>query len=112
MASLNNANLNSRKILVLLITGELMKTTPQNRHTAPKVPIQGTYRALFLGAASALYNPAGLAPVLRSLSSLSSHIFLTPLPEVKVRQVNRLMIPFRSSIGLAPRTSQVRRLPA
>jgi hypothetical protein len=79
MASLNNANLNSRKILVLLITGELMKTTPQNRRTAPKVPIQGTYRALFLGAASALYNPAGLAPVLRSLSSLSSHIFLTPL---------------------------------
>jgi len=52
-----------------------------HRSIAPIDLIRGTYHAyrayhaLFFGAAPALYDPAGLAPALSSLSSLSSHIF-------------------------------------
>jgi hypothetical protein len=42
----------------------------------------------FLGSAPALHNPAGLAPVLSPLSSLSSHIFCTS-PEGRQKMTDR-----------------------
>ena len=45
----------------------------------------------FFGAAPALYDPAGLAPALSPLSSLSSHIFCAS-PEVRVPQGDCWMI--------------------
>ena len=58
----------------------------RHRWIAPIDLTQGTYHAyraynaLFFGAPPALYDPAGFAPALSSLSSLSSHIFCTSFP--------------------------------
>jgi hypothetical protein len=92
---LNHGDRHARKTLEPLTIGERDGNMPQDRLTpaarrgpsAPSArnrsrPVSHTgayrsyrsYRSFKIGAAPAVYHPAGLAPGLSSLSSLSSHI--------------------------------------